>query len=101
MSKTVRVSCRVSWQVTHYLDWLVRGGLHGNTRSQVAERLICDAIARAIPADDMGLAARGLCPFCRSVGGGHGIDCPTVPEEMKQSNPAPPPDSGGLQKKGF
>lgn len=50
-NKTMRFSCTASKQIDCYLRWLLDGGLHGNTRSEVVARMLCDGIAQHVPVE--------------------------------------------------
>lgn len=42
----VRLSCTATAQIGEAIEVLLWGGLHGNNRSEVVQRLISDAICR-------------------------------------------------------
>ena len=44
MTKRVRLYCSTSPQVSEAVERLLWQGLHGSTRSEVVERLICQAV---------------------------------------------------------
>lgn len=45
---TKSLSCTVTPQIAEAIERLLWGGLHGNTRAEVARRLVSDAILRVI-----------------------------------------------------
>lgn len=55
MSTTgVKLNCTCSKQVSDVIDTLLSAGLHGNSRAEVIERLLCHAVEA--------LVERGLLP---------------------------------------
>lgn len=46
-----RLSCSVSPLIIAYVDAIQRRGFHGDTRSEVVRRLLCDSIMDALPGE--------------------------------------------------
>jgi hypothetical protein len=48
MANRVRLSCTTSPQISEAIEQLLWSGLYGNSRAQVVERLIADAVVAKI-----------------------------------------------------
>jgi len=48
MDKRVRLQCTATLQISEAIEKLLWGGLHGKTRSEVVERLLCEAVLAKI-----------------------------------------------------
>lgn len=47
--KTIRFQCTTGPMIEIYIQELLAGGMHGDTRAEVVRRMMCNGIMAAIP----------------------------------------------------